>query len=175
MGGGTPPENIAYTYGGRMGGRPLPKLSPANSNLHRGPKPLHIDSKPREYRSQPLWGYHPSWNKGFLKDLLRKNMKNHIYIYMYMNLAQKWATEISPRFFWIIRPCWIQFFRPNSWFIRKNQGSKIKKIMIYGGYPPYRRTVICSCNRGWNFWRYSVSRGGANKVYIKFRHSIHQV
>ena len=65
MGGGTPSENIAYTYGGRMGGRPLPKLSPANSNLHTGPKPLHIDSKPREYRSQPLWGVPPLMKQGF--------------------------------------------------------------------------------------------------------------
>ena len=36
-----------------------------------------------------------------------------------MNSAQKWATEISPGFFWIIRPCWIQIFKPNSWFIKK--------------------------------------------------------
>ena len=54
-----------------------------------------------------------------------------------MNLAQKWATEISPGFFWIIRPCWIQIFRPNSWFIRKNQGSKIDQNSVYGGYPPH--------------------------------------
>ena len=41
-----------------------------------------------------------------------------------MNLVQKWATEISPGFFWIIRPWRIQIFRSQSRFIRKNQVSR---------------------------------------------------
>ena len=68
-----------------------------------------------------------------LEVVLRTNIKQIV------NLDQKWATEISRGIFWIIRLCSIQIFKPNSWFIKKNQGCKIdqnrSKLDLWGTPP----------------------------------------
>ena len=132
--GGVPPLKVGHTYGVEYPQEILSdhgwRLKMASCNANSSSYLLQTFEIVSTATLCSMGGGTPHKTMLFLKFWQEK------YINITKN-AQNWATEISLEFFYINRPCWIQIFRSQSRFIRKNEVSRAPGGVYMGGTPPY--------------------------------------